>query len=72
MSEIISTPKSVEDVTEKPKPKYYTDKHKIYMRTYRAKYGSYTETQKKAIKKYTQGLKEDAKKLRELQAKGLI
>ena len=35
---------------EKPKPKYYTEKHKEYMRTYRKLHGSYSETQKKAIK----------------------
>jgi len=57
---------------EKPKPKYYTEKHREYMRTYRAKHGSYTDGQKQSIYKYNNRIKEEAKKFRELQKNGLI
>ena len=72
MSEIENTLNNIEGVEEKQKPKYYTSKHRDYMRAYRAKYGSYTEIQKRAIKKYTTRLQNEAKQFRELQAKGLI
>ena len=57
---------------DKPKPKYYTEKQKEYMRKYREKKGSYTEGQKKAIYKYNARIREEAKKYRELQLSGLI
>ena len=57
---------------EKPKPKYFTEKHKEYMRRYRERYGSYTEVQKKAIKKYVNNMRQDAKHYRELLSKGAI
>ena len=41
--------------SEKPKPKYYTEKHKEYMRNYRAKHGSYTEGQKNQFINTTNG-----------------
>ena len=49
MSEIENTLNNIEGVEEKQKPKYYTSKPRDYMRAYRAKYGSYTEIQKRAI-----------------------
>ena len=57
---------------EKQKPKYYTEKHKEYMRKYRAQHGSYTEVQKKAIKKYVDKMRQDAKLYRELISKGVV
>ena len=59
-------------MTDQEKPKYYTEKSKEYMRAYRAKHGSYTEMQKKAIKKYTDRIKHEAKLYREFHKKGLI
>ena len=70
MSEIEIAVKS-ENETDIPKPKYYTENHKVYMQTYRKKHGSYSETQKKAILKYSARIKEEAKKYRELQKEGL-
>ena len=61
-----------ENANEKPKRKCYTEKHKLYMREYRAKNGSYTETQKAAIKKYQQRIQQEAKQFRELQAYGFV
>ena len=57
---------------DKPVPKYYTEKHKEYMRKYRAKHGSYSDAQKQSIYKYNTRIKEEAKKFRELQKNGLI
>ena len=57
----------------KPKPKYYTEKHRDYMRKYRAKLDTtYTDAQKKSIKKYSDRIKQEAKLYRELQVKGLV
>ena len=72
MSETEQTSDECVKVEEKAKPKYYNEKHKEYMRKYRAKYGSYTEVQKKAIKKYTDRIKQEAKLYRELTSKGVV
>ncbi len=55
-----------------PKAKYYTEKNREYMRKYRAKHGSYTDTQKQSIYKYNARIKEEAKQYRELKKNGLI
>ena len=68
----IENSENMENVNEKPKRKGYTEKHKLYMREYRAKNGSYRDAQKASIKKYQQRIKQEAKQFRELQAKGLI
>ena len=63
---------SIITIEEEQKPKYYTERHRVYMRNYRAKHGSYNETQKKAIQKYRDRIRQEAKLYRELQEKGLI
>jgi len=68
MSEITT----VDIQQDTPKPKYYNEKQKEYMRTYRAKHGSYTDAQKKSIYKYNDRIKEEAKKYRELQKNSTI
>ena len=56
----------------KVEPKYYTEKHKEYMRKYRAKTGSYTESQKRSILKYNARIKQEAKLYRELLKNGFV
>ena len=57
-SEIIA---GVENEQTLPKPKYYTEKHREYVRKYREKHGSYSDAQKQAIYKYNKRIKEEAK-----------
>ena len=61
-----------ENEQPKPKPKYYTEKNREYMRKYREKHGSYSNAQKQSIYKYNARIKEEAKQFRELKKNSLL